>query len=321
MNEISITDANQCECGRPKMPSLEACERCLDERDMLTAQALSHAVSRILKLESDIVELEGALDLRTEQIAAIEGCLQRALTWMSCASDVGQTKLDIIEEGRKLLPPAWASQVLDALNVQSQPENVVSRADEQPMCGWYDDSDEELSPWPTCDQPATHYSCNNFGKKPLNACEKHKCRCKQPQQTLTVNQPRTDCPECGWDRLHNSDCSKVQVQTPPKDAAVVLREDFKPDTRVAKETVAAVLQTPSKDVKIADVTFTAEELENISAELRQAPSDTWIDGFNAGLERAAATADDFADDSVAGTAFKTAVQLSCRIRSLKTEAK
>jgi hypothetical protein len=52
-----------------------------------------------------------------------------------------------------------------------------------PICTHYEEDDTGVGDnnQLPCFKPATHYSCKNFPQdQKLNACEKHKCRCKQP---------------------------------------------------------------------------------------------------------------------------------------------
>ena len=106
---------------------------------------------------------------------------------------------------------------------------------------WLED-DEAMATGPGCGEPATHYSCNNYGPNPtgLNACKKHKCRCAQPSATHTpsvadlVRQgDPCECEEAaeGW---HKLDCPRAPVEKTPSSQPAHepdLRDEFIKEVR------------------------------------------------------------------------------------------
>lgn len=60
-------------------------------------------------------------------------------------------------------------------------------------CGWWDAESGE-----TCSAEATHYSCGmdangtDAAEYTNNACEKHKCRCKNPRRGMTIRRVTPD---------------------------------------------------------------------------------------------------------------------------------
>lgn len=56
-------------------------------------------------------------------------------------------------------------------------ENIIYKM----ICTHFEENENGEQIYPPCGLVATHYSCNNGPKEQIrNACEKHKCRCKQP---------------------------------------------------------------------------------------------------------------------------------------------
>jgi hypothetical protein len=57
------------------------------------------------------------------------------------------------------------------------------------LCTHFDEDDSGVQIYPPCLKPATHYSCCNGPKEQvLNACEEHRCRCKQPNLNMIIKQ-------------------------------------------------------------------------------------------------------------------------------------
>lgn len=91
--------------------------------------------------------------------------------------------------------------------VPDPPGDGSSTATSSPStCSWYDEDDEgAMRADSLCGEPATHYSCNNWGPNPtgLNACKKHKCRCAPPVRAKAAD---SSSPAIGlrraWDVLH-----------------------------------------------------------------------------------------------------------------------